>query len=271
MSKKIWITGLIILAIIAAVYIFINKPEVFREVSDMIIEKPHTMPVISETKTAAYVIADPTGSTYLDYAIPQVDTNFISQLADKIYQRGGGYIWLSNIDRNSKNNKVLYASITAPLIKNKKPERFSGETYNEYDKRVKKYMSDTRYFNQDSLKNYHGYLSKKREYLILCNDLLNSIYIKGSPDNQWSDVIGSLNGAFYSLSTISDSAINKYVVAFSDLQQDTPNLNYKPTLNSIPADIKLLAVNPVPGSSKMITNNALVLDNPDRVFDYINK
>jgi len=271
MTRNIWITGITILLLIAAAYVYFQKPDVLNSISDIIIEKPHTAVKRVKPKTAVYLIADPTGSTYMNYAIPPIDTVFISNLTDIIYRSGGGYLWLSYIDRNSKNNKVEYMKIIAPVNRTARPERFSGETYNEYDKRIKEYEASMKNFTQDSLNNYNTYLSDKKEYLELCFELLNKIYVKGLPDNQWSDVIGSLNAAFYSLNTVQDSSAKKYTVCFSDLQQDTPYLNPKPALNSIPSDIKIIAINPVPGSSKMVTNNVVVLDYPVRVSEYIMK
>lgn len=269
MSNRIWIIGLIVIIILAAGYVYLEKPELAKSITSLIIEEPKPEIKKIVTKTDVALIADPTGSTYQNYAIPQIDTNFISNLADIIYQTGGGCVWLSYIDNDSKNNSVLYFPVSSPLYKDRKPERNSGETYYEYDRRIKKYATDTKYFTEDSLKNFYNYLLQKEKFLKSCDDLLSRLYVKNSPANQWSDVIGSLNAAFYTLETIRDSSVNKYLVCFSDLQQDTPHLNPSPVLHNIPGDIKFLAVNPVPGSSKMVTQNVIEIDNPERVLEYI--
>lgn len=270
MPRAIWITAIIIVLVIAAGYI-IQKPERLNKILNMVVEKPPVSVKNVEVKTAVFLIADPTGSTYQDYAIPKIDTTFIGNLSDVIYHNGGGYLWLSYIDRNSKNNKVVYANILSPLQRTQKPARFGGETYYEFDKRIKKYNVSMKYFVRDSLNNYNKYRSNKRQFLELCEELLNRIYVKHSPDNMWSDVIGSMNAAFYSLNTVPDGPVNKYLICFSDLQQDTPYLNPKPKLKSIPQDIKILVINPVPGSSKMVTNRVVDIDYPTRVFEYLNK
>jgi hypothetical protein len=272
MSHKIWIIGLAILLTLSSGYVYFKKPEVLKSISNLVIEAPQPEIKMIKAKTAAiYLIADGTGSTYQEYAIPQIDTVFISNILDITYERGGGYLWLSYISRNSRKNQVLYFNVPTPLLKIIEPERNSGETFYEYDKKQKIYSADTSNFTEDSLRYINNYLSAKEAFLKLCCKLLNRIYIKNSPDNQWSDIIGSLNAAFYTMRTIQSSSVNKYLVCFSDLQEDMPNVKKIPKLQDIQNDVKILVVNPIPGSSHMVTKKVTVIENPERVLEYISQ
>lgn len=220
-----------------------------------------------------YYVADGTGDCYIKYAIPKVELEHLSRAADSIHHHNGGRLWLSYFDNDSKNNLCIYLNVSAGLVKQAEPKTKNGETSFEADDKMKVWEKATANFSTDSLANEKLYQQQKGKFLKECEAVLTSkVYVKGLKENLWSDIVGGLNSSFKTFNAISDTTpAHKYVVAFSDLQDDAPYLKPKPTLESIPSDVKVIAVNPAPGSSKKCTQEVTELEAPERVFETIFK
>lgn len=218
-----------------------------------------------------YYVADGTGSGYTQYSVPKVEIPHLSRMADSIHQHGGGRLWLGYVDNDSKNNQCIYLLIPGIISKEPGPSVVTGETSFEADDKKKAWEKRTANFTQDSVTHETAYQKAKEKFLGDCDLLLTKkVYVPGSSQNQWSDVIGSLNASFKTFKTISDTIpAYKYVVAFSDLQHDAPRLKPAGKLDSIPNGVKLIAVNPSPGSSKKCTQQVIELEAPERVFEII--
>lgn len=217
-----------------------------------------------------YNIADGTGSTYVNYAIPRVTTDFISAILDQMYAQTGGRYWLSYTDRDSRNNQVLYLPVPKQIRKAEKPIRKPGETSFDFTKRIKAWEAVTINFEADSIEDLRTYQDAKTTFLVECEALLsNKVYVK-STDNQGTDLISILNASLQTLTTENTTMpVEKYVVCFSDMQQDAPHLNPKPQLGSLPSEVRLMAVNPVQGSSNKVTDQLLEIEHPNRVLEII--
>lgn len=218
-----------------------------------------------------YYVADGTGSGYTQYLVPKIEIAHLNRMADSIHWHGGGRLWLGYVDNDSKNNQCIYLLIPGIITKEPGPSVVSGETSFEADDKKKAWEKRTSNFAQDSATLESAYQKAKAKFLGDCDLLLTKkIYIPGSAQNQWSDVIGSLNASFKTFKTISDTIpAHKYVVAFSDLQHDAPRLKPAGKLDSMPNGLKLIAVNPSPGSSKKCTQQVIELEAPERVFEII--
>jgi len=215
-----------------------------------------------------YAIADGTGSRYINYAIPELNTGFIENILENMYNHDGGKFWLSYIDRDSKNNQVLYINVK-PRLGTEKPKRKNGETSFAYSSRLKDWKNNLEVFRKDSASHFNDYTTKMNLFIKEAEILLKKVYTKGTSDNQWTDAIGSINSAVATLSQSDIENSKKYIVCFSDMEQDAPYLNPAPVLNEIPNSINVLAVNPMQGSSKKITESILEIEHTDRLYEIL--
>ena len=218
-----------------------------------------------------YFIADGTGDCYIKYAIPKIELEYLGRAADSIHKNNGGRLWLSYFDNDSKNNLCVYLFVPGSITRLAKPEPVSGETSFEASDKMKAWKEKTANFLRDSLVNEAHYQKEKGKFLKECEAVLTQkVYVRELKENLWSDIIGGLNSSFKTFKAITDSTpAHKYVIAFSDLQNDAPYLNPKPKLDNIPDGVKLIVVNPAPGSSKKCTQNVIELEAPDRVYETI--
>ncbi len=266
-TNVILIVSLLILTVGGYYYSTVNAE--FKEKSTAFIGK-HILgeaEEIVETKIEkeVYAIADGTGSRF-KLAIPELDTVFIRNVLDAMYNQDGGKFWLSYIDRDSKNNQVLYIRIE-PRKTTTKPVRKDGETSFDYSNRVQTWEQKIPLYRKDSINHLKQFINERDKFIKQAFVQLKKVYTKGTSDNQWTDAIGSLNAAVSTVSQSDNDTSEKYIVCFSDMEQDAPYLNPKPVLNGIPSNIRVLAVNPVQGSSRMITDNILEIEHTDRLFE----
>ncbi len=261
------IAAILVVGLIAGAYLM--NPSTQRIIDKYILSKeepPPSRPV--EPEKWIYVLADGTGSTYGTYAIPKVTSKWLGDILNEMYKTSGGRLYLSHIDRDSRNNQVLYVSVPKEFIPSPKPIRKAGEISFEYTKRLNIWKGSLIHMKSDSTDIANEYSKAKAKFLNDCSTLLEKkVYIK-SPDNQWTDIIGILNASFITMKNEQGADAVKYVVGFSDFIQDAPHLK-KIKLDSIPYNLQLLAVNPVQNSSKKITNDVVELEHPQRVIEII--
>lgn len=269
-TKAIVIGAVSLLILVAGGYYYSTVNAVFKEKSIAFINE-HLLgkteePVKTQVEKEVYVIADGTGSRYQNYAIPELDTLFIRKVLDAMYDHDGGRFWLSYIDQDSKNNQVLYIKVDMRK-KTTKPVRIEGETSFAYSNRKKNWELGIPQLKLDSIRHLNQFISQRDRFITQANEMLKKVYTKGTSDNLWTDATGSLNAAVSTVSQSNNDTSEIYIVCFSDMEQDTPYLSPKSVLNEIPFNIKVFAVNPVKGSSRMIADNILEIEHTDRLFE----
>lgn len=266
MKKTITIiSALVVLGAVTLAYLM--NPNIEAIVDKYVLGKEEPLPpAASEPERWVYVLADGTGSTYGTYAIPKVSTQWLAKVLDEMYEVSGGRLYLSHIDKDSRNNEVLYVSVPQQVVPIPRPQRRSGEISFEFTKRLKEWESLVLKMRTDSIAVAKKYATHKEEFLTESEELLSTtVYVK-SADNQWTDIIGILNASFVTLQNDRETQAKKYVVGFSDYIQDAPHLK-STKLDSIPQDIQLIAVNPVQNSSNKITNSLKEFEHPARVIE----
>jgi len=269
MINKTTLTILATLMTITGTYFYFTNKEFKQYINKSIIgESKET----EEKKVfEVYCIADGTYSVNTDYAIPQIDIHFIEKMIDSIHINGSGKFWLTYIDKGSKNNRTLYFAIPEFTHIEQFPKERNGESSFDYQDRINKWKENISMNRIDSTEKERIYNEKMMEFIIKCDSLLkHTVYVK-SNENRFSDVIGTLNSAFRSLIGNATSNTQKYVVAFSDLQQDIQDSKQVPELEPIPESVTLIATNPSPGSSDRCTDEVEELESPERVFEFIFK
>lgn len=267
--KNTIITATVVSGLLLGYYVY-SKNTVFKDfIDENIIGKKLETVVIPEKWV--YLIADGTGSGFIDYRIPKIETDFIDRLCDSV-RKTGGKVWLNFIDKNSKNNTCLYFQILKNSNLETEPVRRNGESPYSYEERVTKWKTSIDKMKSDSVKSEEIYYKRKTDFINKCDDLLRKqVYIGNSINNKQSDVIGLLNAAFKSFGVGLKETSNKYIVAFSDLQQDTPDLNPLPELDAIPEGLNIMMINPVPGSSNKCIDEITEIESSDRALEIIFK
>jgi hypothetical protein len=266
MKKTITIiVTIVLIGLVTAAYLM--HPTAQELVDKYVLGKEEPLPPAPiEPERWVYVLADGTGSTYGTYAIPKVSAQWLAKVLDEMYHVSGGRLYLSHIDKDSRNNEVLYVSVPKQIVPITKPQRRSGEISFEFTKRLKEWESLVLNMQADSIAIAKKYALQKAEFLKGSEELLRTtVYVKSS-DNQWTDIIGILNASFVTLQNDRETQAKKYVVGFSDYIQDAPYLKIT-KLDSIPQDIQLVAVNPVQNSSKKITDSLIEFEHPARVIE----
>lgn len=219
---------------------------------------------VQTKETVLFFIADNTGSMK-KYSIPKLDTSVISKSVDMIQKSGGGYIFLSSFDRNIKNNENLYFRIPGYLCGMSTPVRKSGETYFEYDRRLKAYNKENEKYQKDSTSALETFRQYKKEYLIRVSQYLDQVYGSVTKEDGATNVKDMLSAAFSCENSLASENIRKYVIGYSDFEE-TVHKNGTSEF-SMPADVTIIAVNPVPGTIKTKISDKIIEVHPDRLFN----
>ena len=214
------------------------------------------------------LLADGTDVKDAQHATPRVDTAFLGARIDSIHNGGGGGLYLLAIDANAANNAPLLLEIPAKgLVYQGAPQRRAGEGPMSFKKRLEEY--EKRAANAASAR-HQAQLQWQRArtaFLKSCQVLLADTYRSDNPEHKRSDVIRAFNKALNILNEI-DSAgglVEKSIIAFTD---GVNNVKGR-TLQSIPADITIVIVNPSAESTAMcLPDSAItVVPHPARVND----
>jgi len=216
------------------------------------------------------VTADGTGSGSTRYSIPRVDTEFLREVAELIKTAGaGGRIYLNYIDRDSRNNPLEVLNIPSIEKYPEKPVIGSGANILDQQNLEEGWLNGIPAFKADSLEQEERFQSALTGFLKKCDRLLEKIYSGKTPDNAWSDVNGNLNSSIRLLSQPSHALVDKYIFLFSDCQHELPAGTAGQQLELIPGDIRVFSLNPVPGSSPMVSEDIEVLEHQSRVFEIL--
>lgn len=111
MRTRTNVIGIVTLLVIAAgCYYYSTVNAQFKKKSTALISK-HILGegeeiIEPKVEKEVYVLVKGTGIRYLNYAIPEIDTAFIRDALNAMYEEDGGKFWLSYIDRNGKSPRI---------------------------------------------------------------------------------------------------------------------------------------------------------------------
>ena len=199
------------------------------------------------------------------YSIPKISVDIVSSLIDKIYESGGGYLYLSSFDSNIRNNSNLYLSIPCSISKTAKPERKSGETFYEYEKKIKIWENENQNYSSDSSTLIVKFETDKKDYLQKCSQFLDDVYSQTTSETKATDVFGMVNAAINSFNNLPGSSIRKIIVGYTDYEETVKRANRDSF--TIPSDVKIYEVNPIPGTTKTKISNKIIEVIPDRLLN----
>lgn len=270
MNKTIFIIAISLTALFGGGYLLINSNPLLKGKAERIgiLQSPQVP--IPKSYNAVFCIFDPSGSGKSTYSVPEITSEYIQTIIARIAKSGSGDFWLTYIDANGNNNKVLHFEIpenTSTLVR---PVRNTGERKGDFDKRLNKFREDS---IKNGIKKVHEaeeYEVSKSNFLLQCQNMILLAYQPKKLGQDFSDVVGSLNAAIRSLSTISsDSTHFRSILLISDGVQDTPALNPPPALNQIPKDIRIVTVNHSGSTDNVLEGRTIEVDNLDRGLEKI--
>jgi hypothetical protein len=257
MNKTILIIAIVVAAVIGGGYILINSnPGLKAKAEKMgIIDYPPVAPV-PPVYNAVNLIFDPSGSGISTYSIPKISIIYISSIIDSIAKYGTGELWLSYIDKDAYNNKVLHFKITSAIKPIVRPIRQSGERKGDFDKRIVIFQNDSLRNVKNAEADKKAFEIEKKKFLSDCQAMINEGF---------SDCIGSLNAALRSLETVQHDSLHYRTILFiSDGVQDLPKDVAPQKLNPIAEDIRIITVNQSGSKNNVVKDRDIEVDNIDR-------
>lgn len=271
MSKTIFIIAISFALLIGAGYFVINSNPALKAkaIEFGVIDAPEPAPK-PVSYNAVFCIFDPSGSGRTTYSVPYVTVEFFQQLIDLISGRGSGELWVTFIDRNASNNKVIYLKILSKSEALVPPTRYSGELKGEFDRRLLAFKSDSLKFAVQNDQLAKQYSKERIRFLAECREMIKTSYAPKSITEDYSDVIGSLNAACRTFTTIEHDSLHfRSILLISDGVQDIPKGDRPKTLTNIPQDILLVTVNNSGSQNSVVSGRSLEVDNLDRGMDKV--
>lgn len=271
MNKTIFIIALVFAIIIGGGYFLINSNPQMKLMAEKIgvINAPAPTP-IPANYNAVFCIFDVSGSGKSIYSVPIITVDFIRQIISAIAGKGYGELWLTFVDRSALNNKVLHFTVPEKMNSFEYPIRNSGERKGEFDKRLAAFRADSIKNVSELAVEQQNYNTSKDLFLKQCSDMIVSGYALKERNEDYSDVIGSLNAAIRSLATVdSDSLHFRSILLLSDGVQDIPAGDTKQQLKEIPDDVLLVTVNNSGSVNSVVAGTSVEVDNLDRGLDKI--
>jgi len=271
MNKTIFIIAIVFASLLGGSYLLINSNPQLKSMAEKykIIDAPAPIP-IPASYNAVFCIFDPSGSGKSDFSTPTISVNFINQLIFLISEKGYGEIWLTYIDRSALNNKVLHFSIPEEVKSHETPIRKSGELKGEFDKRLAAFRNDSIRFNEQYQAVAKNYSKSKSSFLSECSKMILEGYAPKKNNEDYSDIIGSLNASIRSLSTVQyDSTHFRSIALISDGVQDIPIGDQMQQLKVLPEDVILVSINHSGSFNSVVPANAIEVDNLDRCLEKV--
>lgn len=269
MNKTVIIIAIVVAALIGGGCLLINFSPEARALTEKIgiIDKPAPAPA-PPSNNAVFIIFDPSGSGSSSYSVPRISTAYISTIIDSIAKHGTGEIWLTFIDKNGSNNKVLHYEIPSGGNILEEPLRQSGERKGDYDKRLAKFKTDS-FNNANNVATMNQTLiEKKKQFLADCQTMIEVGYAQKKRGDDYSDCIGSLNAGLRSLETVSHDSLHfRSIIFISDGVQDLPVGVAPQKLNAIHEDIIIVTVNHSGSKNNIVKGHTVEVDNLDRALD----
>jgi len=265
MQKSVFIIVIVVAIIIGAGYLLVNNnPEVKALAEKIGIIKKET-PETLASYNAVFVIFDPSGSGNSTYSVPRISVSHVDQIISSIKGNGYGDIWLTYISRSALRTEVLHFSIPENVKQIETPVRTSGERKAVFDKRYAQFKNDSTKNATVIAEKLQGYNDAKTVFLNQCADMIEKGYAHKKRWEDYSDIIGSLNAATRSLSTIRyDSTHFRSILLLSDGVQDISASDPKQKLQPISDDVILVTVNHGGSPKSIVTGRSLEVDNIDQ-------
>ncbi len=269
MNRAMFIIAFVIAAILGGSYLILRfNPQLQSKPWTKPIAKVYGLieePVIPESYNAVFCIFDPSGSGMSTYRVPIITVDFIKQMIDAIADKGHGELWLTFVDRSALNNKVLHFSIPEKRKTLETPVREALELKGEFDRRLAEFRADSAQKASKIEVELQKYNASKEIFMEECSEMIAMGYAPKKPGEDFSDIIGSLNAAIRSLSTVdSDSLHFRSILLISDGVQDLPAGDTKRQLKGIPDDILLVTVNYGGSPNSIVAGSSVEVDNLDR-------
>ena len=193
---------------------------------------------------ACFIIFDPSGSGKSSYSVPQLDTTYVNRVIERIRQKGSGEVWLSMIDADAHNNRVLYMPVPEKQVAPSEPTRTAGESMKQFNDRYKDYEATLKTYQQTSPADEQRCRAAIHKFLEECQEMIAAGYAPKSKNADFSDITGSLNVAIRTFSTVTPEAGNsRSVLLISDAVQSMPAGAKAEPLGDIPGDIRIVLVN----------------------------
>jgi len=145
------------------------------------------------------------------------------------------------------------------------PVRQPGELKGEFDARLVAFKADSIHNASKMHEQIEVYNKSKALFLQACDQMIAEAYTQRKRSEDYSDVIGSINTAIRSLSTVAaDSTHFRSILLISDGAQDIPKSQAVQPMKEIPADIRLVTVNNSGSLNSVVTGISIEVDNLDR-------
>lgn len=222
-----------------------------------------------DSKTGAsgyFVLADGTYSNTTDYVVPNLTTDFLERLINKVRIEGGGLIWVSYIDAKSRDNESLFIKVRRPVAGGSQKPNFMTNGAINFKKNKAAWEAQNHKAIMDSALEAQQFSKMKQEFLDNAYSLLkNKVYLK-SVRNQLSDVVGSLESA---MKVLTDAKRNNAIkdcsiIGFSDFEND-PKCK---ALQLNPA-VKVYNLISQPGKSKSVIPSSMEVIDTDYLFSIL--
>ena len=251
----------------AGSYYYSEANKTFRDKAQTFLgikEKEHPQAIYN----GCFVIFDPSGSTSSTYSVPKIDTTYVKQLVEKIHEHGYGDIWVTFIDQDALNNKIIYFKVTEQPAKLEIPVRNPGESRSSFNKRQEEFKKDN-YANETAIAKhqiqFQGELSK---FLTDCHAMIQKEYSGKPKIEDWSDITGSVNAATRTFSTVTPDSVHfRSVLLVSDGVQSLPKGVKQKPLDAIPSDVKIVTVNNGGSPKNILRGRTIEVENLSRALN----
>ena len=229
-------------------------------------EKEGSKPIYN----GCFVIFDPSGSTSSTYSVPKIDTTYVKLLVEKIRENGYGEVWVTFIDKDAFNNPIVYFNVTEQPAKLELPVRNPGESRIAFNKRKDVYAKGMKSYEATSLKYQAKFQAELAKFLTDCNSIIQKEYGVRPRNEDWSDIIGSVNAATRTFSTVSPDSVHfRSVLLVSDGVQSQPVSAKSKPLDAIPSDIKVVTVNNGGSPLSIMSGRATEVENLERALNLV--
>ena len=181
------------------------------------------------------LIIDGTDRIDKQQSIPDVDIDFVMDLAEKIQRKGGGIFWFTYISENSEKNPNaflrVYNAPTCPKQERKKDYETPSEYAKKNDLIKAKFISDSITFEKGKAERFSKFRGNVQEILKMAYS------DRVAKNKKGSDVHGAINLGIKLLQSYLH-APTSHLILVSDLID-----NVGTELGAIPDDITVICVN----------------------------
>ncbi len=229
-------------------------------------EKEGSKPIYN----GCFVIFDPSGSTSSTYSVPKIDTTYVKLLVEKIRENGYGELWVTFIDKDAFNNPIVYFNVTEQPAKLELPVRIPGESRIAFNKRKDVYAKGMKSYEATSLQYQAKFQAELAKFLKDCNSIIQKEYGVRPQSEDWSDIIGSVNAATRTFSTVAPDSVHfRSVLLVSDGIQSQPVGAQSKPLDAIPSDVKVVTVNNGGSPLSIMSGRATEVENLERALNLV--